>query len=246
MRTLALCLMGFLCMIGVASAGTIPFTTVNNASAWTVQWSDGTNTYTGNPFNMFTPSNTDISFTSTSFRPSLNDPPGPASLVGGATSTGNWNGVWIATFVFSLPAGFFDPSLAIDQLFTDDRMVIFLNGTPVADRVVDVQSQTPSGPGTIYTSLTGSTNQAHNFQNLSSYLITNPSLFQVGLNTISVIVNNTGNNGLNTVPTNFVSDSDRSAIRIEGLISFQEVPEPATLAMFGAGLLALALLRNRR
>jgi hypothetical protein len=224
-----------------ALAGVIPVTTVNNSNSWTTQWSDGTVTYSGNPFNVFSPDFTDVSITKTSYFPA-----NPGDLLGGAAGLGNWNGVWVSTFSFFLPQGTSNFSLNLNTLFTDDKLVFFLNGTPVADRLVQGAS---AGPGMLNSSLTGNTNTAYTFANQSSYTINNQALFLVGqLNTLVAIVNNTGApSAMSTARTLAAPTQDRTAFRVEGLVVFTDpVPEPATVSLIGGGLLAVALLGRRK
>ncbi|MEO8812608.1 MAG: PEPxxWA-CTERM sorting domain-containing protein [Caulobacteraceae bacterium] len=145
-------------------------------------------------------------------------------------------GFWTATTSFSLSST--NATLSITDLAADDRVVVELNGA-----VVDAAGIYGPGTGTFIFTPTGS-QVAQTFNGNSNGIpVDVTSGFVVGLNTIELIVNNTGSGiygGLTGGPT---------SLTFAGLVTPNGggVPEPATWAMMLVGVGGLgAMTRLRR
>jgi hypothetical protein len=221
-----------LTLLPVAWGSPITITTVGDSNSWTVRWNDGSQTFTGPGFQVF---GHDISLTSTSFA-------GGATVGGG--STANWNGVWFAWMTFDLPANALSPILSIFEFWSDDRSVIYLNGVPIADRLVDTGAPHIAGLGRIYDQLTGSGYSEHNFANTVPVSVSGDLFVLGGANTLLVITNNTGVLSLTEPARTFQhATDDRTSFRLSGSVTYlelqEEIPEPSTWISFGSGLIAL-------
>jgi hypothetical protein len=161
-----------------------------------------------------------------------------------------FDGVWTATYTFSLPADATGATLNYSNLFADDRTVLLLNGTQVANMASD-------GPGAGAMVLSsGGAETPFTFTNNTSGTITT-GLNAGSANTLTAVINNTtsGRNGT-LVPLVGPNGTDFS---LAGTISFATgggggntpaaVPVPPA-AWTGLGMLigltGLGALRRRR
>jgi hypothetical protein len=224
-------------LVGPAWGNPINISTEQNASAWTVSWFDGNQFRTGPGMQVF---GTDLSFTSTSFANGVG--------VGGSSDYTNWNGVWFAALTFDLPSNALAPILSISRFWSDDRTVLFLNGVPIADRLVDTGSSL-SGLGRIYDLLNSTNYTSYQYNNLFSTNVTS-NLNIGGTNTLLAITNNVGEQSLTKAASTFRSPTDdRTAFRLAGEVTYEEAlfptPEPGTLLFTGLALASLGLMRRR-
>ena len=150
--------------------------------------------------------------------------------------------VYTVGSTFTLPAGFTNASLTISSLAADDRGVLELNGTIISNAGifgpgVGAMTFTPGGPNDPFTFTHG--NGAQNVVVTSGFL--------TGLNTLSLIVNDT-NNGIFGAPlasgVNISSTSAAASVSFDSSVG--AVPEPETYAMLLAGLGLLGFVARRR
>jgi hypothetical protein len=80
----------------------------------------------------------------------------------GTTMPAGGPAIWNSTFVSVIPAGATNISFTLDTFLADDKGVIKLNGTTIADAVVQRANGAAAGPGTFDFGL-GAGNQAYNF-----------------------------------------------------------------------------------
>jgi PEP-CTERM motif len=147
--------------------------------------------------------------------------------------TNNDTAFWTATDTFNL-SSVNGASLAIADLFADDRVVVELNGNIVA-----AAGLFAPGEGTFIFTPTGA-QVPQSFLGNGLQTISAGGLV-VGANTIELIVNNT-NNGINGGLT-----QGPSSLGFTGVVTTAGVPEPATWAMMMIGFGGLGMaMRSRR
>lgn len=96
----------------------------------------------------------------------------------------SFDGFWTANYSFTLPAGVTDATLSYSGLSADDRAVLFLNGTRIADT-----GTTAPGTGTMVLT-SGGAEAPMTFANNTSGTISS-GLNAGGTNTLTAIINNT-------------------------------------------------------
>ncbi len=173
------------------------------------------------------------------------------------TSTGNalgtspvdltkFDGVWLATLSFTLPADAINVELNTTTLLADDKLVVSLNGTDIGNSLV-----------------AGGTGAGNFFRNGASEAITysgNQALSVTsgfvlgGTNHLIVYVNNTDTTDPNAAPSNFAFPTADTSFDLTGAVTYDEavqagVPEPQYIGLwlgFGGAILAGARrLRNK-
>jgi hypothetical protein len=161
-------------------------------------------------------------------------------LPGGNPAT--FDGFWTANYNFFIPAGATAVTLNYLGMFSDDRAVLELNGH-IINSTAYVNS--PGSQYMIFTDGGPLTQWTFNGPN-GSVGGTISSWFNVGgLNTLTAIVNNSGNGGqggdLN------LGTGDESTFGLLGALNYTVVPEPAPLALLGqGGLVILSGIALRR
>lgn len=147
--------------------------------------------------------------------------------------------VYTVSNTFTLPTGFSNPVLTVTALNIDDRGVLQLNGTAIASAGI-------FGPGTGSMTFTpGGLNQTFDFTFTPLNPVVVTSGFLPGLNTLSILVNDT-NNGIFGAP--LANGVNISGVGLAATVRFDQpngtsVPEPATFGLLAAGLLGLAWRR---
>ena len=207
-----------------ASANTIDFS--SSSGGWTVSGAGATN---ATPFIL---GGGGLSFTDNGRRTG-NFVPG-ASLV-------NFDGYWTATFSFFLPANAPDLLGTLLSLSADDRVVLYLNGSIIADGGLGIPQ---SGSIAGMMELTdGGGDQPFTFDSSDSSGSGTGGFILGGTNTLFAVINNTGSGVTGTTRT-FTADGDGATFHIQGSITY--APEPASWALLLAGpLVALVRFRHR-
>jgi hypothetical protein len=156
----------------------------------------------------------------------------------GGGSLAGFDGFWTAQLTFTIPSGATGVSLIYPNFNADDRAVLELNGTTFASGPATGTGEmvlTDGGPNNPYTFLGNTSGTINSGFNIG------------GLNTIEVIINNTGN-GIQGPPQN-VSGGDFTYFSFTGAVSYTagtSTPEPGSMGLAAGGLLyCLTRLRRR-
>jgi hypothetical protein len=210
-----------------AAAATIDVGTANNASAWTVSAGNGGS---GTPFQ--TPSGHSITSNTT-----ITGTPLPGA------NLALWDGFGFATLHFTLPSDAMNIALSLSSLGADDRIVIRLNGTNVADRFV-------FGGGGAGVFDFGSGDVPYTFSGNTSFNI-NSGFVIGGMNTLIIYFNNTGSADRSAPTRGFVNSTDGVDWSEVGTVTYTQptpTPEPKgwTMLALGGGLLSLGRLHLLR
>ena len=141
---------------------------------------------------------------------------------------------YTAQATFNLPTGFTNAELAITNLGADDRVVAQLNGTNLIGAGIF-----GPGQGRFLFTQNGAAEDFF-FQANGAQTFTTSAGLVAGLNTVNFIVNNTNNGIFGDTLTGGPSN-----LRYAITISFDQVPAPAALALFGLGVAAIGAGRRR-
>jgi hypothetical protein len=161
--------------------------------------------------------------------------------VTGANPT-NFDGFWTAQLTFNIPAGATGVSLTFSGMSTDDRAVVYLNGT-------SFESLGLGGPGTGSMTLTdGGANNSYLFLSGNGASGTVASGFNIGgTNTLEAIINNTGS-GISGSDRN-VSGGDGTSFGSTLTLTYtagSTTPEPGSMGLIAVGLALVGGLAARR
>jgi hypothetical protein len=183
-------------------------------------------------------------------------PGGGLSLTSNARRTGtfvdgaalaNFNGFWSATLTFLLPANATNVSLTFSNLGADDRVVFGILTSP-DDGVI-------FGDGGLNVPATGSLNGLMKFEENgvdepftfngadSAGTVTGPFTL-AGANTLIAIINNTASGAVGATKT-FGGDGDGTVFRLQGAVTFSQVPEPGGMGLVSGFVAAAAMLCKR-
>jgi hypothetical protein len=168
------------------------------------------------------------------------------TFVDGATLA-NFNGFWSAKLTFDLPATATDVRLSFSNLGADDRVVFGIMTGPSDGVVFGNAGINVLAAGTLVGSMKfeeDGVDEPFTFHAADSAgTVTGP--FTIGgPNTLIAIINNTGSGAVGTTRT-FGGDGDGAVFRLQGSVTFSEVPEPAGMGM-ASGLLVLVTAVGRR
>ena len=132
-------------------------------------------------------------------------------------SLANFDGYWTATYTFYVPANAINPVLEFTNFFADDRAVLKLNGTiisstgavPPGGSLDGFMVLTDGGPAQPYTF-------AGPFGSVSGKAT---SGFVTGINTLTVVLNNTGTGVAGTMNGN-LAWNDGTGMGLSGTVSY--------------------------
>jgi hypothetical protein len=155
-------------------------------------------------------------------------------------SLANFDGYWTAAYNFSLPANAATIVLNYSNFFADDRAVLVLNGNIIDSTGIPING---SSIGSMVLT-DGSAAIPYTFDSPNGLVSgTIASGFNAGgLNTIEIIINNTGTGVPGTMEGN-LTPFDGTDAGIIGNVSFTVVPEPSIgafglMALFGFAFVA--------
>jgi hypothetical protein len=220
----------------VASAATLTFTNpgINDISTDTTNvgnWVISGTGFIGTAYQVGTSSN--IGYNTT----------GTAATSNGSGTPDGW---WAATLTFSLPSGLgtvYTADLSFTGLNADDRAELFLNSTLLGSVAIPINGTAGTfvltDPG-----VTGVPGSAATFSSNGLGGSTSTG-FQVGNNTLELVVNNTNQGAIGSLTT-----AATTSVGFAGdvtLTNISGVPEPTTLSylLFAAIPLAIGLARRR-
>jgi len=148
-----------------------------------------------------------------------------------------FNGFWFADESFTLPANASGIQLSFNSLYGNDRVVLQLNGTTIGDAT----NLGTSGAGVM--SFSSGADAPFTFTNTTSGTVT--SGFVTGVNTLRLIVNNTGVTPITAPTATFGSPSGDGATAFLNASVTYNVPEPSS-ALLALGGLSTAFIQRRR
>lgn len=122
-----------------------------------------------------------------------------------------FDGFWTASYSFTLPAGVTDATLSYNGLTADDRAVLFLNGT----RIADVGTTGP-GAGTMVLTSGGAETPFTFAQNTSGTI--SSGFVAGGTNTLTAVINNTSGGIAGTLAP--LAGTNHTDFAITGSISY--------------------------
>jgi len=217
-------LISILVSVVAADAATINVGTSGNAAAWVVTGAGAVNAPAWqSPVD-------DIAITSNAH----ND---GTFAAGGALS--QFTGFWYADLFFTLPANASSVSLAFSNFVCDDRSVLQLNGTSIADNgSLSIPAVTGSGKMTLPP---GTSTVDYTFTGVTSATISSGFILN-GQNDLRIIVNNTHNNSISAPTISFAGPGDETHAKLVGAITYN-VPEPGSVSLLT--IPAILLMRRR-
>jgi hypothetical protein len=154
-------------------------------------------------------------------------------------SLAQFNGFWRAEIDFFLPATANDASLTFDGFYANDRGLLLLNGIEIGN--VDHLGATGDG---LFQFTEAGVDQAYTFTGLDSGSV-NTGFLLGQSNTLSILVNNTGEIPITAPTRTFDGSNDATTAFINASVSFTAVPEPGASMLCVLGLGATVLRRQR-
>ena len=150
--------------------------------------------------------------------------------------------IWSASFLELIPLGATGISFTLDFFLVDDKSVLQLNGTTIADAVVLRPNGTAAGTGTFDFGL-GTGTQSYNYTGFTPGAIFDLVDGTTGI-TLTAFINDTGVVDPSAPP---LSVAFTSGFNLSGSLNYTAaVPEAETYAQMVAGLALLAFMQRRR
>jgi hypothetical protein len=153
-------------------------------------------------------------------------------------SFNNFDGFWTADYRFFLPANASSITLNFANLYSDDRVVLTLNGTPIgATGIIAGHNNPTGGPDGSMEFTDGGALQPFTFSGPDGSVAgTVTAGFNVGaLNVLEAIANNTNTGIYGTNQPLSAGLHDQTIVALTGSISYSIVPEPSLTAIMVLG-----------
>ena len=156
-------------------------------------------------------------------------------LSGGSLAA--FNGFWFADRTFTLPGNALGISLNFNGLYGNDRVVLELNGTIIGN--ADHLGATGAG---VMSFPSGPPDAAFTFTGTTSGTVTTG--FLTGVNTLRLIVNNTGVTPISAPTATFANAGDATDAFLNATVIYA-VPEPSAVLLGAIGLVGILFRRIR-